>query len=124
MVVRWLTDVKKLSGEQTRVLRLAIVRGEPLAISAATLVEIAMLFGPARGRLRVSAEVLFADLETGAGFQIVPIDIVVAAEVAALGDALRDPSDRVIVATARVHHLRLVTSDQRIIASKLASTVE
>jgi PIN domain nuclease of toxin-antitoxin system len=36
---------------------------------------------------------------------------------------LRDPADRVIVATARVHGLRLLTSDQRILESHLVSTV-
>jgi PIN domain nuclease of toxin-antitoxin system len=37
---------------------------------------------------------------------------------------LRDPADRVIVATALVHRLQLVTSDQRIIDSKLVPFVE
>ena len=36
-----------------------------------------------------------------------------------MGDSLRDPGDRVIVATARVHHLRLLTADERIIESNL-----
>jgi PIN domain nuclease of toxin-antitoxin system len=41
-----------------------------------------------------------------------------------IGDSLRDANDRAIVATARVHGLRLVTADQRIIASKLVHTIE
>ena len=36
---------------------------------------------------------------------------------------LRDPADRAIVATARVHRLSLVTSDQRIIKSGLIPVV-
>jgi PIN domain nuclease of toxin-antitoxin system len=47
----------------------------------------------------------------------------VALDVAALR-VLRDPADRAIAATARVHRLRLVTSDQRIIESKLVPVVE
>jgi PIN domain nuclease of toxin-antitoxin system len=43
---------------------------------------------------------------------------------AALLSVLRDPSDRAIVATARIHRLRLVTSDQRIVESKLVPVVE
>jgi PIN domain nuclease of toxin-antitoxin system len=42
----------------------------------------------------------------------------------ALGDSLRDPGDRIIVATARVHHLRLLTADQRIIDSDLVAVIE
>jgi predicted nucleic acid-binding protein len=34
------------------------------------------------------------------------------------------PADCIIVATARVHGLRLLTSDRRIIESSLVSTVE
>ncbi len=41
-----------------------------------------------------------------------------------MGPSLRDPADRAIVATARMHRLVLVTSDQRIIESKLVTTVE
>jgi PIN domain nuclease of toxin-antitoxin system len=48
----------------------------------------------------------------------------IAGEIAAMGGGLRDPADRNIVATARVHRLRLVTSDQRIVESKLVPVVE
>lgn len=106
-----------------RALRSAVRRGEPLALSAITLVEMAVLFGEGGNSLRVPVRELFATLDTD-GFCIVPIDTEVASEVATLGDSLRDPADRVIVATARVRRLRLVTSDQRIIGSKLVSALE
>jgi PIN domain nuclease of toxin-antitoxin system len=82
------------------------------------------LSGAGSTRLRVPVQELFAALESAGGFQVLPIDVEVAAEVAALGGSLRDPADRTIVATARIHRLRLVTSDQRIIASKLVPVVE
>ena len=83
-----------------------------------------MLFGEGGTRLRVPLSELFASLDASDGFHIVPIDVAIAAEVAALGDALQDPADRVIVATARVHRLRLATSDQRIIESELVPVGE
>jgi PIN domain nuclease of toxin-antitoxin system len=83
--------------------------------------EIAVIPGQ---RLRSSVSEILGALEPGSGFQIVPIDIRIASEFAAMGDSLRDPWDRVIVATARVHRLRLVTSDRRIIDSKLVPVVE
>ena len=95
IVGRWLTDPKKLSREQVRVLE-AAVRRAPL-------------------------EDLFEDLQSQV-FQILPLTHEVAAEVASLG-GLRDPADRAIVATARVKRLRLMTSDQRIIESKLVPVV-
>jgi PIN domain nuclease of toxin-antitoxin system len=48
----------------------------------------------------------------------------VAAEVASLPDTFhRDPADRIIVATARVHDATLLTRDKRIIDAKLVPTI-
>ncbi len=72
--------------------------------------------------MRRSLDELFGDLESSPVFRILPLTIEIAKEVSFLG-ILRDPADRVIAATARVHGLRLLTSDQRIIASNVVSTV-
>ena len=105
-------------------LRAAARHGDQLALSAVTLLEIAVLFGEGSTRLKVPVQELFGSIESSGAFYIIPFDVELAAEVAALGDALRDPADRAIVATARVDRLRLVTSDQRIIESKLVPVVE
>ncbi|HXP84081.1 MAG TPA: type II toxin-antitoxin system VapC family toxin [Bryobacteraceae bacterium] len=123
IVVRWLAAPKKLSREQTRVLREAVRQREPVAVSAITLVEIAILFGEGGARSAIPAGELLSELESNPAIQIVPISVDVAAEIAALGGSLRDPADRTIVATARVRRLRLVTSDQRIIESGLVHVV-
>jgi len=65
---------------------------------------------------------IFGHLQTGPVFQILPLTFEVAAEVASLG-SLRDPADRAIVAMARIERLRLMTSDRRIIESKLVPVV-
>jgi PIN domain nuclease of toxin-antitoxin system len=93
-----------------------------VGVSAFSLVEIVLLCE--RGRIGAGLDQLLHDLGTHPAFQILPLSTDVAREVAALGDALRDPADRVIVATARVHRLQLLTADQRIIASKLVAVVE
>ena len=124
MLVRWLVEPKRLSREQSRVLRGAVERGEPLAISDITLLEIAVVFDKGTKRQPGPAQEILDAVNPDAGFHIFPLDVEIAAEVAAMGDSLRDPFDRAIVATARVHRLRLVTSDQRIIESKLVPVVE
>ncbi len=123
ILVYWLAIPKKLSREQTRVLREAVRRREPVAISAITLLEMAILFGEGRTRSAIPVNQLFSEIESNPAFQIVPLTVDVASEVAALGDSLRDPADRTIVSTARLRKLRLVTSDRRIIDSNLVSTV-
>jgi PIN domain nuclease of toxin-antitoxin system len=121
VVVQWLSAPKKLSTNQLRVMREAHRRGETVALSAYSLVEIAML---ARGSRRVAGiDRLFGELESSPMFRILPITIPIAVDAGAL-NLLRDPGDRTIVATARVHQLRLLTSDQRIIDSKLVSVIE
>jgi PIN domain nuclease of toxin-antitoxin system len=121
VVIRWLFEDKKLSREQARVLEAAVRRAEPVALSAMSLLEIAML--TSQGRLRSRVDEFFEELQANPLFRILPLSYEVALEVASLGGDLRDPADRAIVATARVHRLRLLTSDQRIIESGLVPVV-
>ncbi len=124
IVARSLVNPKKLSRNQRRILETAVRRNQPLALSAITLLEIAVLAGAGSLRISVNPDELLNELEASPAFQILPLTIEIASEVASLGPSLRDPADRAIVATARVHRLRLVTSDQRIIDSKLVSLVD
>jgi len=122
IAIRWLSDPKKLSREQSRVLDEAVRHGERLGVSAITFLEIALL---AEGRQIVAGlSALFHQLNTNPAFRIIPLTTDIAQEVAALGSSLRDPADRVIVATARIHRLRLLTADERIVESDLVAVVE
>ena len=94
-----------------------------MALSVISLLEIAVLAGGGRPVLKVSLDEFFQDLNSNPTFRILPLTYEVALDVAALS-VLRDPADRAIAATARVHRLRLVTSDRRIIESKVVPVVE
>jgi PIN domain nuclease of toxin-antitoxin system len=122
IVIRWLTEGKRLSREQIRVLKEAGRLANPVAVSAMSLLEIAVLAG--MHRLEPSPQTFLDTLQADPMFQLLPLTFEIALEVAALGAALKDPFDRAIVATARVHRLRLMTSDQRIIESRLVPVVE
>ena len=121
VAVRWLMEASRLSREQLRLMEQAVRRAEPVGLSAMSLLEIAML--TSQGRLRPRADEFFEELQANPLFRIFPLSYEIASEVASLGAALRDPADRAIVATARVHRLRLLTSDQRIIEAKLVPVV-
>jgi PIN domain nuclease of toxin-antitoxin system len=123
VLIRWLIEARKLSRTQRRVLEAAARRGEPVALSAVSLFEIAVLASGVRPLLRVPLDEFFRDLNANPVFRVLPLTWEAAVEVPSLG-VLRDPADRAIVATARVHRLRLVTSDQRIIDSGLVQVVE
>jgi PIN domain nuclease of toxin-antitoxin system len=117
-----LSSPRKLSSEQTRVIREAERRRETVAISAFTLIEIAMLSQDSR-KITGRVDQILSALEMNPIFEILPITIPIALDAGALR-MLRDSADRTIVATARVHRLRLLTSDQRIIDSKLVSVID
>jgi len=88
-----------------------------------SLLELAFL-NEGKQRLSFRLEKVFYELDTNPVFRIIPLTTDIAYEMAAMGNALRDPGDRVIVATARIHRLRLVTADQRIIESDLVPVIE
>lgn len=122
VLLRWLFDARRLSVEQKRVLSLSVKRQEPIGISAITLLEIAHLLGDGRLQLSVALDELFDRLQSDSVYRVLPITYEIARESSYLG-ILRDPADRSIVATARVHALRLLTSDQRILSTNLVSTI-
>jgi len=107
----WLTGAGRLPPAQRRALDAAAQR-EPPAISAISLWEAQMLV--ARGRLQPTED--FARwIERVAGPEVVtilPIDVEVIQALHGLPSTFHgDPADRIIVATARAHALRLATHD-------------
>lgn len=123
VLIRWLGNIRKLSRVQLRTLESAVQRGEPVALSAVTLLETALLASGDKPILGMSLDDFFEALNSNPVFHVLPVTYEVAREVAWLAP-LRDPADRAIVATARVHRLRLVTSDERIIKSGLIQVVD
>ena len=124
VLIRWLADPKRLSREQARIINDAVHRTEAVAISAITLLEIAMLFSRGVLRIHLSLDQVFEQLEADPLFQILPLTPEIARETSLVTSTLRDPADCAIVATARVHGLRLLTSDQRIIESQVVSAID
>ncbi len=123
ILVRWLAEPKRLSREHRRILQETVRRREPVAISAITLLEIAVLFGEGSARSTLPLDGLLGEVASHPAIEILPITTQIAAEVGALGPSLRDPADRAIVSTARLHRLRLLTADQRILDSNLVPTI-
>ena len=124
IVYWWRTAPQKLSREQRRVLDFHERLGQPIFLSAITLLEIAVNYGIGNRKYKASAERMLESLETDPLIQMLALSYEITTEVAAMGDSLRDPMDRAIVATARVHRLTLITSDERIVKSKLVKVID
>ena len=124
ILLRWLIDSKRLSRPQSRAIEEAMRRGEPVAVSAITLLEIAMLAHDGVIDISASVDEFFETALAGnPAIILIPLSYGIASLAGGL-KPLRDPADRTIVATALVHKLRLVTSDSRIIESDLVPVVE
>ena len=97
-------------------------RGEGLAVSDITLLEIATIESKGRIKLNASLEAFLAEIE--ARFIVLPITGRICVSALALPAAYpRDPADRVIGATALVEGLPLITADDGIRRSKTLKTI-
>ena len=91
--------------------------GGAASIAAMTLWEIAMLVS--KGRLSVGRDLgnWFAWLLDDGGVRLLALDARIAVDSVSLpGSFHSDPSDRLIVATARCHGIPLLTADRAILA--------
>src|SRR5881227_3057197 len=81
VVVRWLIEAKRLSREQVRVLEGAVRRAEPVALSAISLLEIAVLTIEGKLRLKPSLSDFFEELQARPVFRVLPITYEIALEI-------------------------------------------
>lgn len=119
----WLLEDKRLSRRQRRIIHDAGAE-RPLLVAGITLWEVATLHALGRIVLNLPLRDWLAQATAPPLVQVLGMDASVAAEVAALPSSFhRDPGDRIIVATSRVHGATLLTGDRRIIDAALVATV-
>jgi len=122
-VVIWLAlEPGRISKRARAAIQETRQRGEGLAVSDITLLEIATIESKGRIKLNASLEAFLAEIE--ARFIVLPITGRICVSALALPAAYpRDPADRVIGATALVEGLSLITADDGIRRSKALKTI-
>lgn len=122
-VVVWLAlEPARISKKARSAIEHARQRGEGLAVSDITLLEIATIENKGRIKLNASLEAFLAEVE--ARFIVMPMSGRICARALALPAAYpKDPADRVIGATALVEGLPLITADDGIRRSKALNTI-
>ncbi|MBM3790583.1 MAG: type II toxin-antitoxin system VapC family toxin [Acidobacteria bacterium] len=116
VLIWWRLDSGRLGRSRIQRLQDLENRQKPVTISAITLWETAML--AARGRIKIAepVEVWLEEIEGHPLIEVLSLTARIAAESVRLGpDFHNDPADQIIVATARIHGLPLMTADERII---------
>jgi PIN domain nuclease of toxin-antitoxin system len=119
----WFEQPKRLSLAQRRVLHKAGDEAS-LGVSDVTLWEIALLVERGRVELAMPLDEWLAHATAAPLVERTAISPAIVREMVSLG-ATRDwdPADRILVATARVLGVPLVTSDSRIESSGLVRTI-
>ena len=119
----WLDDRDRLSAAQWDIVN-AVDSKSPLLVSDISLWEVAMLHSLGRIRLLIPLREWLDKAAAPPLVQRYGISPAIAAEVAALPASFhRDPADRILVATARVLGVTLLTQDRRIVDAALVDTV-
>ena len=114
-VLFWLAEGNKRLGAKARQ-RIA-VEIDAVYISAMSFWEIATLIEKQRMTPSMPLAQWREQLLGQSGIKVEPIDAVIASDAGALpGDIHGDPSDRIIIATARALGCPLLTVDRRILA--------
>lgn len=114
----WSRDKKMLSAPAVA----AISRSSATAVAAISIWEVAFLARRRRIDLHLPSAEWFDVAFSGGEFEALPITPAIAIRAASL-EVLRDPADRLIVATALEHHAPLVTKDDRIRNANVIDTI-
>jgi PIN domain nuclease of toxin-antitoxin system len=123
VILWWFERPSRLSSSQRKILR-RVERGDAVGIADISLWEIASLVERGRVKLALPVDEWLHRATAPPRVERVGITPAVVREMIALA-ATRDwdPADRILVTTARVHGVPLVTSDSRIIGSELVPVV-
>jgi PIN domain nuclease of toxin-antitoxin system len=122
-VVLWLAlEPERISRKAAAAIEETRLRGDGLAISDITLIEIAVGESKRRIQLNASLETFLTEVESR--FVVLPITGRVCVSAMGLPAAYpKDPADRIIGATALVEGISLVTADNDIRKSKALRTI-
>jgi len=122
-IVVWLAlEPARISKKARAVIEETRRRGQGLAISDITLLEIAQIESKGRIQLNSSLETFLSEVE--ARFVVLPMTARVCVRAVELPAVYpKDPADRIIAATALVEGVPLVTADEEIRRSKALRTV-
>jgi PIN domain nuclease of toxin-antitoxin system len=115
-------DVRRV-GRRARAVLTRAESHDAVRVSPVSLFEVAALHALGRIRLRHSLEAWIADAFADGRVRIAELTRAIAIEAGGISrDALPDPLDRLLVATARRTEATFVTGDRRIIAYAASAT--
>jgi PIN domain nuclease of toxin-antitoxin system len=123
-IIWYLVEPERLSQVALDALEGAIAAGEPVYVSAISLIEICYLIEKRRIASDLLQRILAVLNEPDPSLIVVPIDLAISIVVQNIDrDTVPDMPDRIIAATALHLNLPLVTRDRKIQASQSIITI-
>lgn len=114
VLVWWVSEEKKLSKQARTAIQDAVKR-DGVAVSAISIWELSMLLKNGRLEVTMDKKIWLDRVLEAPKLHVIPVDAIIARESVNLpGSFHADPADRMIVATARILGLSLVTLDKKI----------
>lgn len=105
---------KQLSDGVKKVIRKTLT--DQRAIASISIWEFAMMVAKGRINVKIDPKLWLDNAIQNTGLKIIELSPEIALESCNLpGDFHRDPADQIIVATARIHNLTLLTKDRKIL---------
>lgn len=124
ILVWWVSDDKSLSKSALKAINQTLASDSEVIISSISAWEISMLIQ--KGRLVLSMDIArwLDHVSQIDGVRFMPVDNEIGVKSTLLpGEFHKDPSDRMIVATARKLAVPLVTADEKIISYEHVRTI-
>ncbi len=113
-LIWWISDIDKIPAKARQAIQNEVKKGQ-LGISSISLWEICMLVKKGRLKLSMNLDSWLQKVESLPILTFIPVDNYIAkTSVSIDADSLKDPADRIIVATALQSGLTLITGDQKI----------
>jgi PIN domain nuclease of toxin-antitoxin system len=120
-VIWYLCEPGRLSAAAVTAIDSAYALNAPLYVSAISLIEVIYL-GEKRRISEAAATLVIEALTSGDGFTVIAVDESVARSLATVPrDAAPDMPDRIIAATGRMLNVPIITKDQLISSSGVAT---
>ena len=107
-----LSEPEKLSDTVLKTIK----QTDQRAIASISIWEFAMMVSRNKIELKITPNQWLSHALNKTGLQVIELNPEIAIDSCDLpGKFHSDPADRIIVATARIHHLKLLTKDQKIL---------
>ncbi|MBL1293894.1 MAG: type II toxin-antitoxin system VapC family toxin [Thiotrichales bacterium] len=124
VLVWWVSGDKSLSTTAAKAIKDTLANDSEVIVSSISAWEISMLIEKGRLILSMDVESWLDEVTQIDGVRFVPVDNEVGIKSTMLpGEFHKDPTDRIIVATARKLAIPLVTADEKIINYQHVKTV-